>query len=203
MCIGGVIKSTAMSDLEWINRLLRKDNAITQKWALTENMKLASFFAKLVSLSCDSWYWMVALLAIWLFGRGPWRERAFLLALAIVFLAVGVLSIKYLVRRQRPEGEWGQIYRALDPHSFPSGHAARALCIALLAFFLGLGWVGFGLLIWAALVGWSRIALRLHFLVDVVVGWLLGAIAAGVTIVFYPVLQVLHEWILNIIAEVI
>ena len=203
MCVGSVIKSSAMADLEWINRLLRKDNAITQKLVLSESMKLGGFFAKLISFSCDSWYWMVALLAIWLFGREPWRERAFLLALAIGFLAVGVLSIKYLVRRQRPEGEWGRVYRALDPHSFPSGHAARALCIALLVCFFGLGWAGFGLLVWAALVGWSRISLRLHFLVDVVAGWLIGAIAARVTIMFYPVLQVLHGWILNIIAKVI
>ena len=48
----------------------------------------------------------------------------------ILILAALVLAIKFLVRRQRPEGEWGAIYRNTDPHSFPSGHAARAVLLA-------------------------------------------------------------------------
>ena len=48
-------------------------------------------------------------------------------------LAVMVLLIKFRIRRQRPVGEWGRIYRNTDPHSFPSGHAARAFLIATIA----------------------------------------------------------------------
>ena len=42
------------------------------------------------------------------------------------------------------------------------------------------------LLIWAVLVGWSRIALKLHFLVDVLVGWVVGAITAVVVMIISP-----------------
>ena len=48
-------------------------------------------------------------------------------------LAALVLVLKFLIRRRRPEGEWGGIYRQTDPHSFPSGHAARSVLIAVLA----------------------------------------------------------------------
>jgi undecaprenyl-diphosphatase len=56
-------------------------------------------------------------------------------------LAAMVLGIKFLVRRKRPEGEWGQIYRNTDPHSFPSGHAARAFLIAVIASALAPAWL--------------------------------------------------------------
>jgi undecaprenyl-diphosphatase len=175
-----------MANSEWIGKLLRIDDSITKSLVLPENHKLGKAWAKLLSLSCDSWYWLAGLLAIWIFGPEPWRERAMLACVAIVLLAVLVLAIKYLIKRQRPEGDWGQVYRALDPHSFPSGHAARAVCIALLGVYFGLGWLAVLLVVWAVLVGWSRIALRLHYLVDVVAGWVVGAITTAVAILIFP-----------------
>ena len=61
--------------------------------------------------------------------------------LAIVGLAVLVMAIKFTIRRRRPDGEWGGLYRSTDPHSFPSGHAARAVLIAVLAIGLGPAWL--------------------------------------------------------------
>ena len=67
-------------------------------------------------------------------------------------LAVLVIGIKFIVRRQRPVGEGGGIYRNTDPHSFPSGHAARAFLIAVIGSALGPAWLGLLLWIWAPLV---------------------------------------------------
>jgi undecaprenyl-diphosphatase len=175
-----------MANSEWTEKLLRAEDVITKRMVLPESHKPGIAWAKLISLSCDSWYWLVGLLAIWILEREPWRERAMLTGVAIVLLAVLVLGIKYLVKRQRPEGDWGQVYRALDPHSFPSGHAARAVCIALLGVYFGLGWLAVALIVWAVLVGWSRIALRLHYLVDVLAGWVVGAITTAFAILIFP-----------------
>lgn len=190
-----------MVNSEWIEKLLRADDAITKRLVLPENQKLGYTLAKLISMSCDSWYWLVGLLAIWIFGREPWRESALLTALAIVLLIVLVLGIKYLVKRQRPEGDWGQIYRMLDPHSFPSGHAARAILIALLGFYFRLGWVAVLLVVWALLVGWSRIALRLHYLIDVVSGWVIGAITTVIAILLFPGVLTLYHQVLVILTK--
>ena len=184
-----------------IAKLLRLDAAITRRFVLPESAKFGTSLAKLISLSCDSWYWLVGIFAVWAFGREPWRDRAVLLGVTILFLAVLVLGIKQLVRRQRPDGEWGQVYRALDPHSFPSGHAARALAIAILGIFYGLGWVAVVLVIWAVLVGWSRVALRLHFAVDVLVGWLLGAIGALIAILSSHWLIAIYLRAMNLITK--
>ncbi len=95
------------------------------------------------------------------------------------------MVIKFTVRRRRPEGEWGGIYRKTDPHSFPSGHAARSALLATLAIGLGPAWFGFLLLIWAPLVILSRAAMGVHYLSDVVVGAIMGVII-GVVILVSP-----------------
>ncbi len=98
------------------------------------------------------------------------------MAVGVVITAVLVLLIKFSVRRRRPEGAWGRIYRNTDPHSFPSGHAARAIMLAVLAQFLGPSWFSITMLIWAPLVGLARITLGVHFLSDVIAGMALGIV---------------------------
>jgi undecaprenyl-diphosphatase len=87
-----------------------------------------------------------------------------------------VLTIKFTVRRRRPEGEWGAIYRSTDPHSFPSGHAARAALIAVLGVATGPAWLGILVSVWAPLVILARVVMGVHYLSDVVAGALLGFI---------------------------
>jgi len=101
---------------------------------------------------------------------------------SIAALAASVLLIKLVVRRRRPEGEWGAIYRSTDPHSFPSGHAARAILLAMLAAAWGPGWLAAVLLPWAPLVALARVAMGLHYLSDVVAGAALGLAAGGLAI---------------------
>ena len=55
------------------------------------------------------------------------------------------------------------IYRKTDPHSFPSGHAARAFMIAVLATGLGPGWLAVVLWVWAPLVSVARVAMGVHY----------------------------------------
>jgi membrane-associated phospholipid phosphatase len=99
-------------------------------------------------------------------GRYAWPRSC------VITTAVLVLLVKFSVRRQRPAGEWGQIYRSSDPHSFPSGHAARAAMLAVLAAGLGPAWLAGLLLVWAPLVGLARVAMGVHYLSDVVAGML-------------------------------
>ena len=106
------------------------------------------------------------------FGR-PW---AITVLISIVALAVIVLAVKFSIRRRRPEGEWGHIYRSTDPHSFPSGHAARAVLIAVLAIGLGPGWLAILLCIWAPLVALARVAMGVHYASDILAGGILGVV---------------------------
>lgn len=169
-----------------IKSLLELDVRLSQRLRLESGgslgWKLAAFFAH----SGDSWFWMAGLIVLWIFTSGAWRYRAVILAVGVVGLAVLVLVIKFTVRRQRPPGEWGAIYRNTDPHSFPSGHAARAAMLAVLAVGLGPAWFGWVVGLWAPLVSLARITTGMHYLSDVLAGIVLGIIAGVVLLQLAP-----------------
>jgi undecaprenyl-diphosphatase len=145
---------------------------------------LAVFFAH----SGDSWFWLAGLGLVWLFSHEFWHNLAALSALAILLLAGGVMLVKMLVRRQRPEGEWGAIYRRMDPHSFPSGHAARAVLIAVLACGLLPAWLAIILVVWAVLVSLARVMMGLHYISDILVGAVLGILTGILTLAVQPLI---------------
>ena len=153
---------------------------------------IAAFFAH----SGDSWFWWVALILLWLFSNSFWRRWEVVEFVGIGVLAAMVLGIKFLVRRRRPEGEWGGIYRNTDPHSFPSGHAARAFLIAVVASALAPAWLAILLWIWAPLVSIARVAMGLHYVSDVVAGAALGILVALIGLQIYEPLLL---WFTNLI----
>jgi undecaprenyl-diphosphatase len=138
----------------------------------------AAFFAH----SGDSWFWWAGLGVLWWLGNSFWRPWALTVLLSIIALAVVVLAIKFSIRRRRPEGEWGTIYRSTDPHSFPSGHAARAMLIAVLGIGLGPVWLAVILCAWMPLVALARVAMGLHYLSDVAAGIVLGTITGAIVL---------------------
>ncbi|HJR80124.1 MAG TPA: phosphatase PAP2 family protein [Anaerolineales bacterium] len=140
--------------------------------------------------SGDSWFWGLGLILLWLVSDSFWKEWAAVQFVGISLLAALVLGIKFLVRRKRPEGQWGRIYRNTDPHSFPSGHAARAFLIAVVAMGLGPTWLAALLWVWAPLVALARVAMGLHYLSDVIAGAGLGTIVGLLGLEIYqPVLE--------------
>jgi undecaprenyl-diphosphatase len=157
-----------------VARLLQLDARLTERLSIAAEPGARRRLAAFLGHTGDSWYIGVVMLLLYLFAPAFWKTRAVAFVAAILITAVVVIAIKTLFRRQRPVGEWGQIYRKTDPHSFPSGHAARAVMMAMLAIGMGPAWLGWALLFWAPLVGFARIATGLHYVSDVVAGWLVG-----------------------------
>ena len=160
-----------------LNRLVVLDQRLSQQLAQLAEPRLwlrrtASVFAH----SGDSPLWLIGLgLTLWL-GSNFWRFEAGVDLVGMAITAVVVQVIKWRVKRPRPPGQWGQGYRRLDPHSFPSGHAARAVMLATVAGFWGpAGWAAL-LIAWALLVLLARVIMRVHYLSDVVVGGLCGLV---------------------------
>jgi undecaprenyl-diphosphatase len=160
--------------LNCIQRLIEIDANGSRRLRVAERPGALRTLAAVLAHSGDSWFWLLGLLILWVVGDSYWRQRALVMAVGIVLTAVVVMAIKFTVRRRRPEGEWGAIYRNTDPHSFPSGHAVRAVMLAVLAVGLGPGWLGALLIIWAPLVGLARVAMGVHYLSDVLAGMALG-----------------------------
>lgn len=159
-----------------LTSLLKLDARLSDQLRVAEKpgalRDLAIFFAH----SGDSWFWGAALIILWWLGNSFWKQWAILELAGISVLAALVMSLKFIIRRRRPEGDWGSIYRNTDPHSFPSGHAARALMIAMVASGLGPSWIAWILWIWAPLVSLARVAMGVHYVSDIVAGLIVGLI---------------------------
>lgn len=179
-----------------LSSLLELDARLSNRLRVAEKPGTLRNIAVFLAHSGDSWFWGIALILLWIFGNPAWREWDVVELVGISLLAVLVMGIKFIVRRRRPEGEWGGIYRNTDPHSFPSGHAARAFFIAVIGSALGPDWLGVVLWVWAPLVALARVAMGVHYLSDVIAGTLLGIVSAWL---FLQVYEALFAWIVNII----
>ncbi len=164
------------------DQLLELDAQLSTHLRVAERPGLLRSLAAVLAHSGDSWFWLAGLAILWLLADSNWKYRAAVLIAGVLLTAVVVLLIKFTVRRRRPAGEWGGIYRATDPHSFPAGHAARALMLAVLALGLGPAWFAAVMLVWAPLVSLARVAMGLHYLSDVLAGSLLGIVLGAVVL---------------------
>ena len=166
-----------------MDRLLAIDARWSQRIRVAEKPGPLRTLAAFLAHSGDSWFWLLGLVLLYVLGDEFWRWRASVLGMGILVTAIVVLIIKFTVRRRRPEGEWGGFYRKSDPHSFPSGHAVRAVMLAVVAIGIGPGWLALLLAIWAPLVALARAAMGVHYLSDVLAGMLLGVVM-GLLVVF-------------------
>lgn len=108
------------------------------------------------------------------------RRAAMLAAVTLVASHLLVQLVKRTTGRRRPSA--AAVCEALvhepDRFSFPSGHAAAAMSLAV-GYGLVFPWLAIPLLAVAGLVGFSRVRLGVHYPSDVLVGQLLAA-GAGV-----------------------
>ena len=132
-------------------------------------------FWRLLSRSGDGPLYIVAALVLSFRSQ---TQSAFLIAGLITFALELPLYklLKGVFRRQRPFVKLSDAVRHIvppDEFSFPSGHAAGAVVVAaIISAFLPVA--GLIACLYACLVGYSRVALGVHYPGDVLAGAILG-----------------------------
>ncbi len=109
-------------------------------------------------------------------------QSLILQALLLAFLIERPLYfiLKNSFRRNRPQAAlkgFSSLVKPSDQFSFPSGHTSAAFMVATISgYFMPVFLLP--LLLWAALVGFSRVVLGVHFPTDTLVGMILGVSVA-------------------------
>lgn len=138
-------------------------------------LRFISFTGKPLFLS-----FAIGLPSLWLWRRGARKLVAFLL---VVSIGGGIVDTVVKVAVGRPRPKFDEPIATAFGNSFPSGHSMSSLvCFgALLLVFLPLIAPRFRRLavaltaLWVLAIGLSRLALGVHFISDVIGGYVLGA----------------------------
>jgi undecaprenyl-diphosphatase len=170
-----------------LSKLATWDQTLTQRIVDTDlmNHKFAGFFAK----SGDFLPWLAFSLICYIFDIIFPRFENLLQITAIAVVGLVIQVLKRIIRRKRPSKEVQRKYVSkLDIWGFPSGHAGRMACSAIMIMLLfpKIGWI---ILIWAILVGYGRIVIKAHYFLDIFGGSIVGIIGS---IILYLLRDKIH-----------
>ena len=87
--------------------ILELDARLSGQMRVAEKPGALRAIAVFLAHSGDSWFWAMGLFAVWIGGNSFWKEWTVVQFVGISLLAALVMCIKFLVRRQRPQGDWG------------------------------------------------------------------------------------------------
>lgn len=161
-----------------------------QLFQLLNSQLVCGFFDWFMPFITDAKTWLPFVLIAWLYMVCSGGRQMKVLALALL-VSVGLTDIvcariiKKAVGRQRPcaveqtdSFKCRLLLEKKTSKSFPSNHSANTAAFAVATATI----VGFKpavpLILLAFLVGYSRVYVGVHFPVDVVAGWLTGALLA-------------------------
>jgi len=165
-----------------------KDHGDLVLWFDQNHTSFLNYFFKYWTHTGD-WFFIVVVVLLVIYVR---FRQGMILGLGMIVQAGIVLLLKYLLFDNTPrpktyfEGERVldliEGVKIQDFNSFPSGHSVASFTLALfVALFIGSRKYSFLLFIGALLTGLSRIYLGHHFLIDVLVGSLIGTLVALIT----------------------
>lgn len=157
-----------------MQQLVGLDQKLSTCLAIPHSARFLRLLALVAAHSGDSPLWLLGAAAALVWGGSAWWGFGGRVLLGTVAAGAVTSALKWLFRRERPQGESLGFYSQFDRHAFPSGHAGRCACLSVLLVPLLPTWVSVLMALWVGLVGLARVALQVHFASDIAGGWIAG-----------------------------
>jgi undecaprenyl-diphosphatase len=167
-----------------LQRSVLFDQRLSARLAIPKEARFLRLMALAAAHSGDSPLWLAGAVVSLVWGGAAWRGFGWRVLVGSLAAGGATTALKWVFRRQRPPGESRGFYSRYDRHAFPSGHAGRTACLVLLLSPLLPPWGAVPLAAWAVTVGLARVGLQVHFVSDIVAGWVVGLLTGLLLLVF-------------------
>lgn len=137
---------------------------------------LTPIFKLITNMGNGGLIWLVIICVLLLFKKTRMTGLIALFTLAVCFIINNEI-LKNIIVRPRPFNMLTQLQVLIlrpNDYSFPSGHTANSFAVAGVFYYYGNKKWGIAALIFAGLIGFSRLYLGVHYPSDVLCGALLG-----------------------------
>ena len=169
-----MISSTDFMLLEWLHHNRIESLDVILRWF--------SEVTTFVSLG------LIVGIGIWSIYRKAGTRMIFQISVTLIVAGLCSFTLKSLIPRERPFRSYETIQKLGKggSSSFPSGHTLEAFAMATaISLLFRKRKIQVPVIIWALLVGYSRMALGVHYPTDVLGGMVLGIILAmGIDFLF-------------------
>ncbi len=166
--------------VEWDNRILRK-------LAAKHTPVLNKVLVPITRSGNNGYIWFAMCIPLLILNK--YRLTGFTIILAMIISGLaGEITIKHIVGRVRPcNRDFGQELLIKHPahYSFPSGHTSASFAVAMVILLM-MPILYIPVLLYAILMGFSRIYLLVHYPTDVLAGMALGTICGWVAVCVSP-----------------
>lgn len=166
------------SVLLWIQEFLRSD-----LWSW--------FWISVTRLGDSGFIWLTSAILMLFFKKTRKVGIAALCSIALCFIITN-LGLKNIVARPRPYTQIAELMILTHPESsfsFPSGHTANSFAVALIYFRMLPKKYGIAAVVLAALIGFSRLYIGVHYPSDVIGGFLVALFTSSVVYYLYQYLS--------------
>lgn len=154
------------------------ENLVILQFVINNRLQYLNGLMILLSKYGREHFWILTMILLWIFGRDKEKRASLLMVLGfIIAIIFGELS-KVIIMQPRPDVSFYLIPENLNDYSYPSGHALIVATGSVIALLTLSPLIAIPLFIEAVGVSYSRIYIGVHWPVDIIGGWILGATIA-------------------------